>query len=299
MGRRVKTSRILGRYPGDNNKVEGKPRKPSTILGFASLPLGNVERGTDSMGLTAMLTPYLLVIVSTTPVAETQHKASRPKEIEPHSAMSGCLAWFPSVKLKNTSRADIELGRHISKCKLVYCWSNVLTVMDIEEFPSEDGVKQPGLHFQARSRWKAEEAIVAVQWLSRSVLAVLTITQRLIILEDNSMRMTEAFDLMNRHVYHKDLFSEQLQQLVETHDEEHTAMHGVVADAFYMSFKAYKGRMFLLGFNDVSIGAVSNWADRLIALMETGDYIGAVHLATTYFSGDADKLTIGDRKSVV
>lgn len=293
VGRRVKTARILGRYPQDNMKVEGKPRKPSTILGFAALPLGNVERGMDSMGLTAMLTPHLLVIVSTTPIAETQHKSSRPKEVEPHSAMSGCLAWFPSVKLKNLSQMAIELGQTISKVKLVYCWSNVLSVMDVEEYPSEDGVKQPTLHFQTRSRWKAEEAIVAVQWLSRSVLAVLTITQRLIILEDNTMRMTEAFDLMNRHIYHKDVFSEQLHKLVEEHDEEDPLMHGVVADAFYMSFKAYKGRMFLLGFNDVSIGAVSNWADRLIALMENGDYIGAVHLATSYFTGDADKLTIG------
>lgn len=289
VGRRVKTSRILGRYPSDV-KVEGKPRKPSTILGFASLPLGNVERGTDTLGLTAMLTPYLLVIVSTTPVAETQHKASRPKKIAAHSAMSGCLAWFPGVKLKVR---DPQTGETISKVKLVYCWSNVLTVMDIEEYASEDGVKQPSLNFKARSRWKAEEAIVAVQWLSRSVLAVLTITQRLIVLEDSSMRMTEAFDLMNRHIYHKDIFSEQLHELVEEHDEEDSSMHGVVADAFYMSFKAYKGRMFLLGFNDVSIGAVSSWADRLIALMENGDYIGAVHLATSYFTGDADKLTIG------
>lgn len=290
VGRRVKTTRILGRYPNDASSITtGKPRKPSTILAFASLPLGNVERATDTLGLTAMLTPYLLVIVSTTPIAETQHKAARPKEIAAHSAMSGCLAWFPGVKLKVR---DPETGQTVSKAKLVYCWSNVLTVMDIEEYEVE-GDKLPGLSFKARSRWKSEEAIVAVQWLSRSVLAVLTITQRLIILEDNSMRMTEAFDLLNKHIYHKDMFSDQLHALVEQLDEEDSSMHGVVADAFYMSFKAYKGRMFLLGFNDVSIGAVSSWADRLIALMEDGDYIGAIHLATAYFTGDADKLTIG------
>lgn len=288
VGRRVKTTRILGRYP-DDSAITGKPRKPSTVLGFASLPLGNVERGTDNLGLTAMLTPYLLVIVSTTPVAETQHKAARPKEIAAHGAMSGCLAWFPAVKLKVK---DPDTGETVSKVKLVYCWSNVLTVMDVEEY-EVDGIKQPSLNFRARSRWKSEEAIVAVQWLSRSVLAVLTITQRLIILEDQSMRMTEAFDLMYKHIYHKDIFSKQLHSLVEQLDEEDSSMHGVVADAFYMSFRAYKGRMFLLGFNDVSIGAVSNWADRLIALMENGDYIGAIHLATSYFTGDADKLTIG------
>ncbi|ESZ93642.1 hypothetical protein SBOR_5947 [Sclerotinia borealis F-4128] len=289
VGRTVRTTRILGRYPNDIG-VSGKPRKPSTVLAFSPLPLGNVEKGTDTLGLTAILTPYLLVIVSTTPIAQTQHKAARPKEVAAHSAMSGCLAWFPAVKLKVPDPND---GSQSSKVKLVYCWSNILTVLDVEETPSEDKDKPPNLSFKPRSRWKAEEAIVAVQWLSRSVLTVLTITQRLIILEDVSMRMTEAFDLVHKHIFHQDLFSEQLHTLVEQLDEEDPSMHGVVADAFYMSFKAYKSRMFLLGFNDVSIGTLSNWADRLIALMEDGDYIGAIQLATSYYTGDADKLTIG------
>ncbi|KAB5549926.1 Golgi CORVET complex core vacuolar protein 8-domain-containing protein [Coniochaeta sp. 2T2.1] len=289
-GRSVKTTRILGRYPHSKPPPSGKPLKPSTVLAFAPLPLGNIERATDSFGLTAMLTPYLLVIVSTTPVAQTQHKSARPKEVAAHGAMTGCLAWFPAVKLKTP---DPTTGSQISKVKLAYCWSNVLTVLDVDEIPSDDKDKEPGLKFKARSRWKCEEAVVAVQWLSRSVLTVLTITQRLIVLEDRSMRMTEAFDLIHKHIYHADLFSKQLHSLVEQHDEEDDSMHGVVGDAFYMSFRAYKGRLFLLGFNDVSIGALSNWADRLIALMEHGDYIAAIQLATTYYTGDADKLTIG------
>ncbi|KAI1451966.1 Golgi CORVET complex core vacuolar protein 8-domain-containing protein [Annulohypoxylon moriforme] len=290
LGRTVKTVRILGRYPDAPPPASGKPLKPSTVLGFSSLPLGNVERATDTMGLTAMLTPYLLVIVSTTPIAQTQHKSARPKDVAPHSAMTGCLAWFPAVKLKVP---DPSTGSTMSKVKLVYCWSNVLTVLDVDEIPSDDKDKPPLLKFKARSRWKCEEAIVAVQWLSRSVLTVLTITQRLIVLEDRSMRMTEAFDLIHKYIYHADLFSSQLHNLVEQLDEDDTSMHGVVADAFYMSLKAYKGRIFLLGFNDVSIGALSNWADRLIALMENGDYIGAIQLATSYYTGDANKLTVG------
>ncbi len=70
-------------------------------------------------------------------------------------------------------------------------------------------------------------------------------------------------------------------------------MHGVVADAFYMSFRAYKGRLFLLGFNDISIGTLSNWADRLMAFMEDGNFIAAIGLATSYYIGDSDKLSVG------
>lgn len=290
LGRTVKTTRILGRYPDAQPPPSSKPLKPSTVLAFAPLALGNIERATDMMGLTAMLTPYLLVIVSTTPIAQTQHKSPRPKEVAAHSAMTGCLAWFPAVKLKVP---DPSSGGQIAKAKLVYCWSNVLTVLDVDEIPAEDKDKPPNLRFKARSRWKCEESIVAVQWLSRSVLTVLTISQRLIVLEDRSMRMTEAFDLIGRYIYHADIFSKQLHALVEQLDEEDTSMHGVVADAFYMSFKTYKNKIFLLGFNDVSIGSLSNWADRLIALMENGDYVGAIQLATSYYTGDANKLTVG------
>jgi hypothetical protein len=291
LARNVKITRILGRYPL-SAKSQEKPRKPSSVLAFAPLPLGNVEQPTDVMGLTALLTPYLLVIVSTTPVAQTQHKAPRPKEVALHSAMSGCLAWFPAVKLKHASG---DTSRAVSKTKLVYCWSNILTILDVTSFvaPPTEKEKPTELSFKPRSRWRADEAIVAVQWLSRSVLGVLTISQRLLILEDTTLRTTDSFDLLQKHIYHSDLFSRQLRPVVEQHDEEDASLHGVVADAFYMSFRAYKGRLFLLGFNDVSIGTLSNWADRLLALMEDGDFIAAIGLATSYYVGDADKLTVG------
>lgn len=287
VARTVKTTRILGRYP--QTALEERRRKPSSVLAFSPLPLGNVEQPYDSLGLVAMLTPYLLVIVSTTPVAQTQHKAPRPKEVPAHSAMTGALAWFPAIRLKGKDSQT-------SNTKLVYCWSNVLTVLEVTEAETDEPLdrdRPPNLVFKARSRWKADEAIVAVQWLSRSVLAVLTITQRLLILEDYTMHATDSIDLVHRHIYHTDLFSSQLHNLVEQLDEEDTSMHGVVADAFYMSFRAYKGRLFLLGYNEAQVGNLSNWADRLLALMEAGDFIGAIRLATLYYTGAAEKLTVG------
>ncbi|KAL4967904.1 CORVET complex membrane-binding subunit VPS8 [Aspergillus stella-maris] len=288
LGRTVKTTRILGRYPQPSHEI-AKPRKPSSVLAFSPLPMGNVEQSTDSLGLVAMLTPYLLVIVSTTPVAQTQHKSSRPKEVAAHGAMTGALAWFPAIRLKGKDSL-------VSKTKLVYCWSNVLTVLDVyeveaDELSSKD--RPPSLEFRPRCRWRADEAIVAVQWLSRSVLAVLTITQQLLIVEDHTMRVTNAVDLLNRHIYHVDLFSAQLHTLVEQLNEEDTSMHGVVADAFYMSFRSYKGRLFMLGYNEMLIGSLSNWADRLLAIMEAGDFIGAIRQATAYYSGNSEKLTVG------
>lgn len=293
VARTVKTTRILGRYQ-DKKSEAIRHRKPSSVLAFSPLPLGNAEHVADSMGLVAMLTPYLLVVVSTTPIAQTQYKAPRPKEVAAHGAMSGALAWFPSVKLK---AKDAVTSESSSRVKLVYCWSNILTVLElVETEPSASNGKDepPSLQFRPRSRWKSDEAIVGVQWLGRSVMAVLTITQQLVIIEDPSMVVTDSSDLIQKHIYHADLFSPQLNNLVDQlEDEEVAAMHGVVADAFYMSFRAYKGRLFLLGYNEITFGTLSNWADRLLALMEEGSFIGAIQLATAYYNGEANKVAVG------
>jgi hypothetical protein len=170
VGRVVKTARILGRYPVDVAPM-GRPRKPSSVLGLSVLPLGNSPERTDSMGLVAMLTPYLLVIVSTTPIAQTHYKTVRPKEVASESALSGCLAWYPAVKLKQ-SASNPSSKPATSNAKLAYSWSNVLTLLELDiaqaEGP-EDPNRPPALEVRARSRYRCEEAIVAVQWFSRQV----------------------------------------------------------------------------------------------------------------------------------
>ncbi|KAF8473987.1 Golgi CORVET complex core vacuolar protein 8-domain-containing protein [Kalaharituber pfeilii] len=289
----IKTTRILGRYPFDV-PASGRPRRPSSVLAFSPLPLGNSVQATDSMGLVAILTPYLLVIISTTPVAQTQHKASRPREIANDKALSGCLAWFPAVKLKDNSLIENAQQRS-SKPKLAYSWSNVLTILELsilDRDPSEDPNQPPTLQFKAKSRWECDEAIVAVQWISRQILGVLTLSQRLIILEEPALRMTETFDLMPKQIIHHRHFRYHLRPLIDNIDEEES-FHPAIADAFYNSFKTYKGRIFLLCQYEVSVGALSNWADRLLAMMEVGDFIGAIRLATAYYVGEADKITVG------
>ncbi|KAF8424681.1 Golgi CORVET complex core vacuolar protein 8-domain-containing protein [Tirmania nivea] len=289
----VKTARILGRYPPDI-PVSGIPRKPSSVLAFAPLPLGNSVQATDSMSLVAILTPYLLVVISTTPVAQTQHKASRPKEVAHDKALSGCVAWFPSVKLKESS-VNPDVPPKSSKAKLAYSWSNVLTILELsiaEPEPSEDPNRPPVLHFRAKSRWECDEAIVAVQWISRQILGALTATQRLIILEEPGLHMTETFDLMPKQIIHHRHFRHHLMPLIDTLDKA-ASFHSAIADAFYNSFKTYKGRIFLLCQYEVSVGVLSNWADRLLAMMEDGDFIGAIRLATAYYVGEVDKITVG------
>lgn len=65
------------------------------------------------------------------------------------------------------------------------------------------------------------------------------------ILEDTTLRVTETFDLMSRQVFHRNLFARQLRSLINQMDEE-ASTHPAIAEAFYNSFKAYKGRLFIL-----------------------------------------------------
>ncbi|KAF8543450.1 Golgi CORVET complex core vacuolar protein 8-domain-containing protein [Trichophaea hybrida] len=293
IGRTVKTARILGRYPV-NTAPTNRPRKPSSVLGLSVLPLGNSPERTDSMGLVAMLTPYLLVIVSTTPIAQTQHKAVRPKETASDSALSGCLAWYPAVKLKHAPSGASSKPTS-SKARLAYAWSNVLTLLELSTIEAEgleDPNRPPTLEFRVQSRYRCEEAIVAVQWFNRQIIGVLTVTQRLIILEDVPLRVTETFDLMPKRILHRNVFGDHLHPLVNRMDEE-GSIHPHVADAFYNSFRTYKGRVFILCQHEMSVGTLSNWADRLLAMMEVGDFIGAICLATSYYVGKSNKLTIG------
>lgn len=65
------------------------------------------------------------------------------------------------------------------------------------------------------------------------------------ILEDVSLRVTETFDLMSKHVLHRNVFGAQLEPLVNRLNEE-ASVHRQIADAYYNSFRTYKGRLFLL-----------------------------------------------------
>ena len=285
IARSIYTTRILGRYPELNPPAQPS-RKPSSVLAFSPLPLGTAVSASDTMGFVAMLTPYLLVVVSTTPIAQTQHKASRPKDIAAHGALSAALAWYPSMKE----------GDGPNNAKLAYSWLNVLIILEMVEaegLDPPDKDRPAEFQFKFSNRWQTQEPIVAIQWLNKSVLAVVTITQQLLLLDVASLHVTDSSDLLKKHMYHTDYFSEQLTPLVEKLDENNSSMHGVVADAFYMSLRSYKGRLFLLGFNDISLGTLSNWADRLIALMEQGDYISSIQLATSYYSGSTEMNSIG------
>ena len=173
--------------------------------------------------------------MSIIPFPQTQLRVARPKRASPEgSILSGCLAWYPSIKT-DSQTSDRESS---TKPKIAYTWDRYVAIRQILEIlPSKDQNKEgpPRLQFPLLNEWVSEETIVAVQWLLQQVLVLLTVTQRLLILDTSTMQVTASCDLLMRGVLHYDRFSSHM-----------STTFPAVADAYYHSFKTYKHRIFLL-----------------------------------------------------
>ena len=185
------------------------------------------------------------MIVSIVPFAQTQLRVARPKRASSEgSILSGCIAWYPAVK-----PASIKDSREaFTKPKLVYTWDRYLAIRQVGEIPpdKEDGTEgPPRLQFALINEWIGEETIVAVQWLlqqvvptvswvDKKVLVLLTVSQRLLILDTSAMQVTASCDLLMKQVLHHDRFS------------SHMTNFPAVADAYYPNFKTYKQKIMIL-----------------------------------------------------
>lgn len=153
----------MGRYPQPHLTME-VTHKPTALLACSPLPLGTVVQPTDDMCLVAIMTPYLLAIVSVLPSPQTEFKTGRPKSVSNELGLSGCLAWFPALKSAGSSSE--------TNPRLAYSWSNVLTIMEvsaIKKHESSTSRKDISLNFTSLKRFVGDEAIVSIQWISRQV----------------------------------------------------------------------------------------------------------------------------------
>lgn len=163
VGRSVQTKRIMGRYPQPHLTIASK-HKPTALLACSPLPLGTVVQPTDEMYLVAIMTPYLLAVVSVLPSLQTEFKTGRPASVSNEMGLSGALAWFPALKSTGSTSE--------TNPRLAYCWSNVLTIMEviaIKKHENSTSRKDISLSFTSLKRYVGDEAIVSIHWISRQV----------------------------------------------------------------------------------------------------------------------------------
>lgn len=246
LGFNISTKRILGKY-------ENVSFQSNTIFASNALPLGSSVEYADDQGIMAILSPGALIVVSTSGVVRTQYKTGKPKIVNNALGQSGCQAWFPAYVLKNGDKVP---------ARLAYCFSNVLTILEVKSVGDS-------LQFDSKKRWVCDELILGVQWINPSLIAMITPTQRLILLNEKTMKTVNEIDLLSKHLFKI------------THNSQFT-------HSYNSTFKTYKGKLFFVGKYEILIGSAPNWIDILLDLINKGKYIEAIETSRKYYTGTDD-----------
>ncbi|KAK9899037.1 hypothetical protein P389DRAFT_158303 [Cystobasidium minutum MCA 4210] len=292
----------------------------SRLLGVQALPLGTEENFTDEFNLVALLTPGKLVVAGLKPSPRTwwrhvnQPESTMKSSSEAPSAAAssrsseaefthfseagvtdtgkdyGALAWLPAIDGEAPILAWCWGGSlHLVKVQRGYSSKDTLTngrpptkgqarvngaervngkasasttpafeLMHRQAMPIKGEAKQP--RNPTDPLYKSDETINAVQWLNRTTLALLT-TSEILLFDAGTLSIVEECK------YFGPRFTLPLARPLE------------------QSFKAYKGKLFYLTAQDLRVGSVLSWADRVLHLVSSGQLVEAIELLVFYYGG--------------
>ncbi|KAH9961560.1 Golgi CORVET complex core vacuolar protein 8-domain-containing protein [Russula dissimulans] len=300
--------RILGKYSNEEPVVPGAPpahrrraRRPNTILAMAPLPLGTVAHLTDAYNVTALLTAAKLVIVGLKPSPKTWYRKHRGEDDGQmgKAKFRAALAWFPSVvpgapadrakpapgKKDGANKADAPAP---TTPMLVYSWGSRLHLLLVSEVKTHEKfvnertgkpttVEVGRLVFEEKAQWRARDNVHTVQWLNAKQILAITASA------------LEVYDVQTQALVEHVQFDSSL--LVSPTTIAH-ATNGAFSypDAtgdIAHSVRTYKGKIFLLSRNEVQVGTLLTWADRILSSVEKGDFLSAIELTRLYYLGTA------------
>lgn len=316
------TIRIFGNYHGEDApeaSISGHPADPlsqqnavnrtsfrrrrrphNTILAMSTLPLGPLPHSTDAYQISALLTPTKLVVVGLQPTPKTWLKIMRDEEqlSFPAHRRRGCLAWFPSVEDISTEKLDKTMGKkNVKDGKrsqhtpthpvLSYSWGGHVYLLRVHEqkikqtvLNSRTGktneVEVGTLVFEEAGKWMMDDAVLAIQWLNVNQMAIFT-ASTLSIYDVHGMKVVEAVRFDSSSLVSPSLGST---------GNGSVSYSESVRDIAH-SIRTYKGKLFLLGRQELLVGTLLSWADRILSFVEQGDFLSAIDLTRTYYTGEA------------
>ncbi|KAF5097114.1 hypothetical protein D0Z00_002512 [Geotrichum galactomycetum] len=106
------------------------------------------------------------------------------------------------------------------------------------------------------------------------------------------MSVSTVLDLSDKHIVHYDYFSEVLNDLKLLDPVSNEVVPVVLTDAYFNSISNYKGKLFMMGRYEFVVGSISNWSDKLLDTMESGDYKKAIELGVNYYQGVYDSAVV-------
>ncbi|CEI87771.1 hypothetical protein RMCBS344292_02179 [Rhizopus microsporus] len=252
-----------------------------------------------------------MIIVGLKPTPQTLHKFLKPKNSKqpiengskaPVESLSGALAWLPVIKSGNS---------HTNDPVLAFAWGNHLFILRVcvennevtktnqkarlNTKPTKRGVT---LEFVKIGEWKSKESIVSIHWINRQILVLFTPNEDMILFDPKNMVQTQHSSLRTKQLVYHDWFNTPLKELVTdaaimTADSSENNVLKSVEMAYFGSIKSYKGKIFLLGLQQIYVGTLLSWADRILALVRAGDFLESIELATSFYNGIDIQTVIG------
>ncbi|CEP17473.1 hypothetical protein [Parasitella parasitica] len=260
------------------------------------------------------LKPKTTTVQDYTADADDSSKAN----IEP---LSGCLAWLPSIKLGVSSERGGGKNKDLltaSDPMLAFAWGSHLLILRVNVNNSSSSSKQSNvngrgprlatsspkpnkkgsannLEFVKIGEWKCKEAIVNVQWINRQILVLFTPNEEMILFDPKNMVETQHSSIRTKQLVYHDWFNAPLRDLVAVDSPENNASVSIksVEMAYFGSIRGYKGKIFLLGMDQIFMGTLLSWKDRILALGQAGDLLETIELATSFYNGIDIQTVIG------
>ena len=288
------SQKILGK--NDANTVDAK----FTIYDCQMLPLGTSHQITDQIGLMAVITNNVLVVVSILSLNNsgsvhliTHFKIGKSKNVSNSDSPVASLSWYPCM----------ETSTGFENAKLVYSWNNVLTIAEVDnnslpknlssvisELKDKDKAI-PNVPIKKVCRWltpNKSDKIVSVKWISSNIICAF--------LKDDSgtkeLKLTALYyfkqDGISRLVpvgYDNVLFLDILSSKLA-----HSSSRGNEStfETYQNSINCIKERVVTLvesdGLNKMFIGQLLNWADQLVHLVSNLEYARALTTANDFYN---------------
>ncbi|KAK6455777.1 vacuolar sorting protein [Scheffersomyces xylosifermentans] len=293
------SQKILGK--NDANVSDSK----HIIHGCSILPLGSSHQITDQLGVMAVITSNILVIVSVLSLNNPHSvhlidhfKIGKSKQVANSDNISACLDWFPCMTVNEKTL----------NAKLAYSWNNVLTILELDNnsFPSnlsqvlsdmKDKDKAISkLPISKLCRWNTDhkyESIVGVKWLSSDIICVFIRENE----ETKNLKVTALYFSENtlRPVGHDNVLGMSIStsslngNSTRTPTTNNTNAETTQLTSFGNSIKVFKHRLMVLSETPlhskrVFIARSLSWADVLLSLLSGGKYAEALTTANEFYN---------------
>lgn len=292
---------------GQNDTNSSDPSGKFSIQDCQILPIGTSPQITDQIGLLAVMTSNILVVVSVRSLnnvnsiyPKTHFKISKSKLVHSLSAASrGCLTWYPCIKVPNTNRT--------LNAKLAYAWNNVLTILEVDNGAILSNIYSaiadakdkdkciPTLPIYKTARWlshNATDLILSLKWLNSEMLTAMvqdvTTTQTKLHFFYYQSQKGESKLV---EVGLDDMDSQQVSSTTFVPPAKNTTNVAIpYINSFSSSFRIFRHRLVMLVNSHsecekkIVSGRCLKWADRLLECVAQENILSALLTAKDYYS---------------